>query len=282
MCGIAGFVESPSVHAPFAGRRAARARRPPCAAPSAIAVPTTKGRGPRRRRRRSACGGSASSTSPAATSRFTTRTARSGSSSTARSTTSASCGASSKRPAIASIRRPTPRSSSTRTSSGARPRSRRLRGMFGLAIWDARHADAAARARPHRHQAAALRGVGRAAVFRLGDQVDPVRARTCRASSTSTRSITICRSSTRRATDRSSRASASCRPGTCSTWRDGRHQSGTLLGVAGRRAVRGLRSRTPSPSSAASWPTPSDRISSATCRSAPSSPAASTRAWSSA
>ena len=33
----------------------------------------------------------------------------------------------------------------------------RLRGMFGLAIWDTQIADAAARARSRRHQAAALR-----------------------------------------------------------------------------------------------------------------------------
>ena len=92
----------------------------------------------------------------------------------------------------------------------------RLRGMFGLAIWDTRTRTLARRARSHRHQADALRrrSNGRA-LLRIRDQVAARRRRICRAISIRTRSITTCRFSTRRATARSSRACASCRPATC-------------------------------------------------------------------
>ena len=120
--------------------------------------PDDEGCSSRTRRGARACGASASSIWPAAISRFTTKTARSGSSSTARSTTSASCA----RELEAAGHRvlhvhATPKRSSTPTSSGAPTRFARLRGMFGLAHLGSAHAHAAARARPHRHQAAALR-----------------------------------------------------------------------------------------------------------------------------
>ena len=81
---------------------------------------------------------------------------------------------------------------------------------------------------------------------------------------------------------RSSRASASCRPGHLLRWRDGRAELSSVLGSGAlpsrsREPRRRRRRRC-----AASWPTPCARTWSATCRSAPSSPAASTRASSSA
>ena len=64
--------------------------------------------------------------------------------------------ASSSAPATASARTATPRCSSTPTRSGALGFAERLRGMFAVAIWDARAAAARARARPVRDQAALL------------------------------------------------------------------------------------------------------------------------------
>ena len=57
--------------------------------------------------------------------------------------------------------------------------------------------------------------VERPPLLRIRAQVAARARPICRAISIPTRSITTCRSSTRRATDRSSRASASCRPATC-------------------------------------------------------------------
>ena len=74
-------------------------------------------------------------------------------------------------PGIASTPPPTPRSSSTPTRSGASDAFARLRGMFGIALWDRADAGAVARARSRRHQAAALRAARRPAVLRLRDQV---------------------------------------------------------------------------------------------------------------
>ena len=179
-----------------------------------------------------------------ATSRFTTRTGRSGSSSTARSTTSASCGASSKRPATASTRRPTPRSSSTPTSSGATARSRGCAACSALAIWDART----------RTLLVARDRVGikplhyaereRPAVFRLRDQVAARARPICRASWTSTRSITTCRSSTRRATARSSSSVRKLPPGHLLTWqRRTRSRSSGTGSCRPSETFRGIGSR---------------------------------------
>ena len=63
----------------------------------------------------------------------------SSSSRTARSTTTASSRASSSAPATASARAATPRCSCTATRSGATRLWERLRGMFAVAVWDARH-----------------------------------------------------------------------------------------------------------------------------------------------
>ena len=91
----------------------------------------------------------------------------------------------------------------------------RLRGMFGLAIWDTRTRTLLRRARSHRHQADALRHRRTAGSTSGRSSSRCSRRPTCRAISTPPRSITTCRSSTRRATARSSRASASCRRDTC-------------------------------------------------------------------
>ena len=53
----------------------------------------------------------------------------------------------------------------------------RLRGMFGIALWDRNYADAPAGPGPHRHQAASLRPGGRSPVLRVRDQVAPRRRR---------------------------------------------------------------------------------------------------------
>ena len=81
---------------------------------------------------------SRSSTSRRATSRSRTRTAPSTSSRTARSTTTASCAASSSARATASAPTATPRCCRTSTRSTATGFAERLRGMFAIAIWDAR------------------------------------------------------------------------------------------------------------------------------------------------
>ena len=62
----------------------------------------------------------------------------------------------------------TPRCSCTATSSGGRELWARLRGMFAVAVWDARAAAARARARPLRDQAALLPRRRRRAVVRVG------------------------------------------------------------------------------------------------------------------
>ena len=55
----------------------------------------------------------------------------------------------------------TPRCSPTSTRSTAARFAERLRGMFAVALWDARAAAARARARPLRDQAALLRATAR-------------------------------------------------------------------------------------------------------------------------
>ena len=86
----------------------------------------------------------------------------------------------------------------------------RLRGMFAVAIWDARARAARARARPLRDQAALLPR------RRRGARRSPPSSTRCRrASSTSTRSRRSWRSTPFPRRSRSSARSASCRPGTC-------------------------------------------------------------------
>ena len=66
----------------------------------------------------------------------------------------------------------------------------RLDGMFAFAIWDARRRPAAARPRPARRQAAALRAAAPRPRLRLGGARDPAPSRRCTRSSTRTRSTT--------------------------------------------------------------------------------------------
>ena len=122
------------------GRAAAHRARHPAAHErrAAASRPGRRGRLLVRRRRPGACGGWRSSTWPAATSRSSTRTARSASSSTARSTTSWSCARSSRPRASLRDAVATPKSSSTPTRSTASTCVERLWGMFALALWDAR------------------------------------------------------------------------------------------------------------------------------------------------
>ena len=180
-----------------------------------------------------------------ASSRSTTKTARSGSSSTARSTTTASCAPSSRRPATASTRRATPRSivhayeqwGEGRVRAAARHVRHRALGSSDAARCCSR-ATASASSRCTTPSANGRLYFGSEIKSLLGA---PARST---ARSTSTRSITTCRSSTRRATARSSRACASCRPGICLRWRDGRAQRRAVL--ADRRSrdrSQGTRSR---------------------------------------
>ena len=91
----------------------------------------------------------------------------------------------------------------------------RLRGMFGLAIWDTR-----SRTLLVARDRIGIKPMHYATVNGARSTSAPSSSRcsrrpTCRAISTPTRSITTCRFSTRRATARSSRACASCRLVTC-------------------------------------------------------------------
>ena len=144
------------------------------------------------------------------------RSAPSGSSSTARSTTTASCAASSKPPDTASTRPATPSRSSTPTSNGARTPSRRLRGMFGIALWD-RTADGrcCSRAIAPASSRCTSSSADRSAVFRIGDQVAARRrrGRSARDRSRSARSLPFVSLRAPRSLPLQV-ASASCRRGT--------------------------------------------------------------------
>ena len=215
---------------------------------------------------------------------LTTKTARSGSCSTARSTTTASCAPSSTRarPPL-STPRATPRSIVHAYEEWGEEAFARLRGMFGLALWDRDAANAAARARPRRHQAAVLRRTWRPSVLRLGDQVAARRPAPSTARLDLERARPLpARSCTRPATGRSSPASASCRPAICLALARRAVRGLAVLGTAGRRDVQRHATQDAADATARPcWPTPCSRTWSATCRSARSSPAASTRASSS-
>ena len=103
----------------------------------------------------------------------------------------------------------------TSTRSTARASSSALRGMFAIALWDARAAPARARARPLRDQAAVLprRRTGDA-VVRVGAEGAAAPARRSRARSTSTRSRRTSRSTAIPAPlhDLPRRAQAAARP----------------------------------------------------------------------
>ena len=86
----------------------------------------------------------------------------SGSSSTARSTTSRSCAPTSLRRGHRFATAATPRPLSTPTRSTATSASPRCAGMFAIALWDGREQPAPAGARSHRQEAALLLRDGRA------------------------------------------------------------------------------------------------------------------------
>ena len=280
MCGIAGFVESPSVHAPFQDDE-----RHALVAAMCDAI---RHRGPDDEGSWSHAGVGARHAAAehhrprrAATSRFTTKTAPSGSCSTARSTTSASCAPTSKRPAIASTRRPTPRSSSTPTSSGDgrdSPPARDVRAR------DLGHAGTRtlllARDRIGIKPLHYAQSDGR---LYFGSEIKSILCAPDVPRELDLDALDHYLSFLYTPRDRSIfKGVHKLPPGHLLTWHDGRHHLERYWEVAGRRAVPGLRAGRRRRPCARSWQTRSDRIWSATCRSAPSSRAASIRASSSA
>ncbi len=112
----------------------------------------------------------------------------------------------------------------------------RLRGMFAVAVWDARRAAPRARARPLRDQAALLPRRRRRAVVRLRARRAAARRRRPRRA----RGVPRLQRRARRRS-RSSATSASCRPATRSRGQDGAHDVRALRPPrpARRRARRG-------------------------------------------
>ena len=204
---------------------------------------------------------------------------RSGSSSTARSTTSPRSAASSRRSAIASARTPTPKSSSTPTSSGAIDAVDRFRGHVRVRALGRAEAPAAARARSPRRQAALLLRDRRPASRSDRKSSRCSRIPTCRASGAPTRSTRTSRSSTSRARRRSTGRSAKLPPGHLLVAEHGRVVDSALLGSDVHRRRRRRRAKTSISSGSTRWSASRCACAwSATCRSARFSPAASTRA----
>ena len=122
----------------------------------------------------------------------------------------------------------------------------RLRGMFGLAIWDTPRAHAARR---HATASASSRCyyavAGGPLLLRFRDRSRCCRRLNCQSTSTRTRSTTTCRSSTRRATAAIFRGVHKLPPGHLLTWQDGRRRRAAATGspstaetFAGTRSTR--------------------------------------------
>ena len=217
--------------------------------------PDSEGAVRRRARSRWPRGGWRSSTSRAATSRCATRTASSPSCRTASSTSTGRC-------------RPSWQRRGHRFAShcdtevlphllrGARRRRSPsgLRGMFAIALWDARERRLAARPRPVRDQAAATTASRTACCRSPRSSRRSCASRGSRARSTSRRSRRTSRSTASRRRCRSTATCASCRPGTCSrratagsrcagTRGPRRSRAGDVRREAGRALADELRAR---------------------------------------
>ena len=200
----------PAVRRPLTEKHSAFAR---CARRSVIVGRTTKA-ATSNQAWLSACGDCRLSISRPVNSRSITRTRRSGSYSTARSTTTPSFAASSKTWDIASIRPATRKRSCTRTKNGARTRSCGCAACLGLRCGTAARRRSSSPAIESASSRCTTRSNAIACTSdpRSNPSSPPGKARRA---SMSRRSTTICPISTRRATDRSSRASANCRPAIC-------------------------------------------------------------------
>ena len=123
--------------------------------------------------------------------------------------------ASSRPRATASTRPPTPKSIVHAYEQWGKDAIARLRGMFGLAIWDTRTRTLLRRPRPRRHQAAALRHGRRPPVLRIRAEVAARSAGSAaRSRSGRARSLPVVPLHAARRLDLQGRA-RSCRPATC-------------------------------------------------------------------